>query len=336
MAEDLNRYLSFGAILPHTKLFGGVRRFFELGEILIQRGHAFTIFTPEGIPPDWFTFHGEVKPLNAISSYRLDALFLTETDFVDHLVNANAALKIFYHVGPRAKLTTVLKHKQVLVFSNSSNMYTLDKRKYGIETIRAFGGVHLPAKPKPYSPAETIHIMAYGRLTRKGKGTALVVRACEKLYKKGYPVKLLLFDSPIDDRSSEKIRNFTCKVPFEFILDHPVMDNEELFKRADIFVAAEKKGGWSNTAAEALASGIPLVATKTGTNDFLVHGETGLKVWRHPYFIRRAIETLIKDPALAQRLSGNGRKKIAEFSWTRLADFIEAFVKDKINSRQPA
>jgi glycosyltransferase involved in cell wall biosynthesis len=325
-----SRSLKLGAILPHTKLFGGIRRFFELGTIFIKRSHQFTIFTVDGEPPDWFTFEGKVEKISNISKYELDALFLTEAQFLPALFAANAKIKVLYHVGPRTKLNDVVRRKDITVFANSTNMFELDRRKYGIEAVKAYGGVHLPPTFKTYSPSQPIHIMAYGRLTRKGKGTALVVKACEKLHRKGYNIKLLLFDTPIDQKSSDKIEQFTCKVPFEFIVNHPVSKNHELFSRADIFVAAEKKGGWSNTAAEALAAGVALVATKTGTNDFLVHNETGLKVWRHPYFIRRALEKIINDPALGKRLSENGRKKIEELSWERLADTIEHYVASRV------
>lgn len=329
-AQRMSRNLVFGVILPHTKLFGGVRRFFELGEILHRRSHQMIIFTPDGIKPDWFLYSGEIEKLDNLSQYTFDALFITETDFLDHLIRARTRLRVFYHVGPRANLDKVLKQKDIIVFSNSSNMYELDKRKYGIETIKAFGGVHIPDQAKEYNPGNPIKIMAYGRLTRKGKGTSLVIRACEKLYSKGYPVKLILFDSPIDELSFQKIKNFKCKVPYDFILNHPVDKNEELFKMADIFVAAEKKGGWSNTAAEALASGIPVVATKTGTRDFLFDNETGLSVWRFSFFIRRALERLINDKPLATRLARNGREKISAYSWEKLADFIEQYVLAKV------
>lgn len=328
MTDD--RALSLGAILPNTKLFGGVKRFFELANILTRRGHQFRVFSPEGVSPTWFADPCPVEKVSNLDAYQFDALFITEEAFLNDLLKADARQKIFYHVGPRAKLYEVLRHKEITVFTNSTNMYDLDKRKYGIETVKAFGGVHLPAEAKVYQPATPISIMAYGRLTRKGKGTSLVIRACEKLHRKGYPIKLLLFDSPIDEESKTKIINFSCNVPFEFIVGHPVSENDMLFKRADIFVAAEKKGGWSNTAAEALACGVPLVGTKTGTKDFLIHNQTGLRVWRHPYFIRKALERIINDPPLARTLAANGRKKLAAYSWTSLADFIENYIRSRV------
>ena len=100
-----------------------------------------------------------------------------------------------------------------------------------------------------------------------------------------------------------------------------------MFKRANVFVAVEKKGGWSNTAAEALASGVPLIASNTGTNDFLEYNVTGLKVWRHSYFVQRAILRLMGDIPLQKKLADQGREKMREFSWNTLADFILHFIE---------
>jgi glycosyltransferase involved in cell wall biosynthesis len=75
-----------------------------------------------------------------------------------------------------------------------------------------------------------------------------------------------------------------------------------------------------------------LIAAKTGTRDFLIHGETGLLVWRHSFFIQRAIKKLIKDKALARRLASNGRATIEQFSWARLADFIEHYIYERLRT----
>lgn len=321
-------FYKIGVILPNCRLFGGVKRFFELGEIFIRKGHQMYIFTPDGIGPDWFQFSGTVDKLDNLFHYHLTLLFITEPVFLINLVNAQAALKVFYHVGPRASLSGVLKHKDIYIFSNSTNMYVYDKKKYGIETIKAIGGVHIPETAKDISSDQNpFTIMCYGRLARKGKGTNIVVKAAERLYKKGLPVKLLLFDSPLDDKGRKQLLDFKPKLPFEFIIDHPVNENAALFKRANVFVAVEKKGGWSNTAAEALASGVPLIASNTGTNDFLEDNVTGIKVWRHSYFVKRAILKLMGNIPLQKTFAKQGREKMRAFSWNTLADFILHFIE---------
>lgn len=322
--------LSFGVILPHCQLFGGVRRFFELGEIFIREGHEMIILTPAGIEPDWFKNSSKVDKIEHIKRYKFDALFTTEPVFLEPLLKAVTKNKIFYHVGPGASLKEVLKHSEITVFANSTNIFLHDKKKYGINDVKALGGVHIPAEPKKIEDEKPFTVMCYGRLSRRGKGTHIVVKAVEKLFKKGYDVKLLLFDSPVDEKSKKLIGNFKSKAPHEFILNHPVNDNEMLFKKADVFVAVEKKGGWSNTAAEAMAAGVPVIASNTGTLDFVIDNETGLKVMRHSFFVARAIKKMIKDVDLRRRLAKKGHEKMKDLSWERLAHFIIDYVSKRV------
>ncbi len=45
---DEFKKLRIGALLPHVKLYGGIKRFFELGNQFVDLGHDFTAFTTEG------------------------------------------------------------------------------------------------------------------------------------------------------------------------------------------------------------------------------------------------------------------------------------------------
>lgn len=318
-----------GAIVPTTKLFGGVRRYFELGERFIQHGHQMIILSPEGERPDWFTYRSKVDKIENINQYKFTALFCMQKEVLPLLLAANASLKIFYHVLESEEIKDVLKHPEIKIFANSTNILLHDRKKYGIEAFLQQGGVNLPATIKDVSnDDEVFTIMCFGRLVRKRKGTRFVVRAAEKLYRSGYNIKLLLYDTPVDEKSKKLIEGFKAKVPFEFVLNHPVADNESLFKRASVFVSAEKKAGWSNASAEALSCGIPLIATLSGTKDFLINNETGLVVWRNSFSIARALKKLIKDKALRGRLSVNGRKKIESFSWDVLATNILAYINN--------
>jgi glycosyltransferase involved in cell wall biosynthesis len=97
-----------------------------------------------------------------------------------------------------------------------------------------------------------------------------------------------------------------------------------LFSQADLFVSAERRAGWANTAAEAMACGLPVICTASGSLDFAVPGRTALVVpFAHPFFLRRAIKKLILDENLRSRLAKAGYEKIREFTWPALAARLE-------------
>lgn len=318
--------MNFGVILPHTKLYGGVKRFFEMGDVFIRRGLPFFVFTPDGEAPAWYTGAVSTVRLQDISNYQLQALFITEMQFLNALLNAPAARKILYFVRPSDNLRLLKKFPQVEVFANSSNSYEEAKSAYKIEAFKAYGGIntvtYYPKEIVPKKAEEPFTILTYGRLAERKKGTRLVVKACEKLYRKGYNIKLILFDTPVNEKAKAAIEKFTARVPHEFVLNHPVQKNVELYHRADVFVSAEKKAGHSNTTAEAMASGIPVIATSSGTKDFLIHQGTGLVVSRWSWKIARALLLMINDFELRKRLAASGRKKIEEYNWDNLAEKV--------------
>ncbi len=318
-------------ILPHTKLYGGVKRFFELGEVFLQQEIEFLIFTPDGFSPTWYEGNVRTLKLSTSDSYEFDAVFITELQYLQHLMKLKTKRRILYFVRPRDNLKVLKKYPEVEVFANSTNGYEVAKDKFGITAFKAFGGINIhtytPKQLVRKEVSEPVTVLTYGRIVEKSKGTKLVVKACEKLMKKGYRIKLLLFDTPVSAKAEHAINRFATKVPFEFVVNHPVNKNVDLFHRGDIFVAAETKTGYSNTAAEAMASGIPVIGTASGTKHFLFDHETGLVVKRNVRNIRNALENLINDPALSEKLAINGRKKIEEFSWESLASKILEYLK---------
>jgi glycosyltransferase involved in cell wall biosynthesis len=324
--------MRLGVILPHTKLYGGVKRFFELGEVFLKLNHEFYVFTPDGVSPVWYT--GNVKTLNLaeLKRYAFDALFITEVQFATQLIESNAKRKILYFVRPSDKLDILKQHPEIEIFANSTNGHEVAKIRYGVDAFKAFGGINVhsfyPKELNPIGKSEPFTILTYGRIVEKSKGTHLVVKACERLLKKGYRIKIVLFDAPVSKKAEEAIHKFTTSVPFEFVVNHPVNKNVELFHRGDVFVAAERKTGYSNTAAEAMACGLPVIGTSSGTKHFLFHMQTGILVDRNVESIVRALEQLINDFELRKTLARNGRKKIEEFSWEALAFKILNYISE--------
>lgn len=315
------------ALLPHTKLYGGVKRFFELGAALARRGHELTVYTPEGEAPDWGDYGVEVRPVSALGADRPDLLFFNERQFFETVKTARAKYKVFYHVRPGDRIRRIVWHPDIHVFACSTNLYRYDRLWYGVRPFRALGGVdcgsYTPKPLRPKAPDEPFVVMAYGRMRERRKGTAYVVAACERLAARYPNLRLLLFDTPVTEGMHRAAAEFRPAVPFELVLNHPVERNAELFHRADLFVAAERKTGWANTVAEAMAAGVPVVATRSGTLDLVVDGETGVHVRRSVGAIAGAIERMMNAPLEERaRLAANARRHVEQFDWNVLAGRI--------------
>ena len=85
----------------------------------------------------------------------------------------------------------------------------------------------------------------------------------------------------------------------------------------DCVVSSEANAGWANLAAEAMASGVPVVCTRHGTEAFARDGETALVVAPEATAIAHAIERLRGDATLCRDLAERARETIGAFSWER-------------------
>jgi glycosyltransferase involved in cell wall biosynthesis len=120
------------------------------------------------------------------------------------------------------------------------------------------------------------------------------------------------------------------RVPYNFYINLPQNKMAGLFSQADIFVSAERRAGWSNTTAEAMACRLPVVCTRSGTRDFAVDRQTALVVpFSHSLLLSFQIKRLIKDANLRSRLAQAGYERIKLFSWSSLADKLEKIFKER-------
>lgn len=330
--------LRFAALLPHVKLYGGVKRFLELGNQFVSKGHRMTVFTPTGENPDWFSFSGRIKAISLLTEESFDVIFFTELSLLQQALKANAYRKVYYIVNPSVKLDRIKKYSEIEFFANSSNLLERAEKKYGIKAFPALGGLNLSNFPfknqRKMSSSEPFTVLAYGRIAEGRKGTMYVVRACERLLRKGIKVKLILFDTLVTDKIRIAYEKFKTTVPYEFILNHPVEWNAELYYRADIFIAAEKKTGYANTVVEAMACGTPVIATGSGTKDLLYDNETGIQVTRNSRKIAKAIMKLLDAPELCKSITRNARKNVEKLDWGILADRIIENIAGKIETDQ--
>lgn len=349
MTDSRTAKYDIGALLPGVGVFGGVRRFLALGNELVSRGHRFTLYHTNGEPPNWLPFAGVTRPLAALSAARHEVLLCGEPSLLAAFEAASAALKLFYCVLEKLpNERRLVRHPGWVVLANSTGIRDRLWRRHRVRAEPAIGGVDLdlfrPMEPRPFTRLEPFRVLAYGRLSRPRKGTALVVRAVESLadsLRKGgaaggrvnvQPVQLVLFDHVGPGNERDPRPNLRARVPVEFHVNLAQPGLAQLYSSCDVFVSAERRAGWNNTVAEAMACGLPVVCTASGTRDLAVHLETAwLARWRQPFFLTRGLSALHRDPALRGRLRAAALARVQGFGWPAVADQIEAVIRSRLD-----
>jgi sugar transferase (PEP-CTERM/EpsH1 system associated) len=115
-------------------------------------------------------------------------------------------------------------------------------------------------------------------------------------------------------------------------------DVPEVMRSLDVFVLPSLAEGISNTILEAMASGLPVVATAVGGNPELVeHRRTGTLVPPADYVaLADALAPYIADPLLRRRHGEAGRRRVeAEFSLDHMVDRYVALYQTLIDAATP-
>ena len=107
-------------------------------------------------------------------------------------------------------------------------------------------------------------------------------------------------------------------------------DVEELLQCMDIFASSSLWEGVPTVMLEAMASGVPIIATDIpGTNELIQHGKNGWLL--PPHDSQTLAETLlafIKTPRLGEDLIKNGKVTVQEYSIGYIAKQYESLYDD--------
>ena len=324
--------MKIAALLPHVEIFGGVRRYIEIGNALTRRDHEFVLFHPEGYPPSWLTFEGRTEPFSSLLKEAFDIGLCSEYSLLLQFEQLRAQRKYFYFLLEGHKREKEVIRKNYVFLGNSEGMCRRIEKKYGVNCLEAAGGINTEI----FHPIEDnrrkdrFTVLCYGRIYRKRKGTRQVIRAVERLYRRFPRLRLLLFDSLVGKEKRDPRPMIRTRVPHEFHLDLPQSRMAWLYSQADVFISAERRAGWSNTTAEAMACRVPVICTLSGTRDFAVHEQTALVViLPFSFLLARQLERLVQDEELRHRLALEGYKRIRLFTWGALAERLESIFQNQ-------
>jgi glycosyltransferase involved in cell wall biosynthesis len=329
--------------LPHLGVYGGVRRFLELGNAWAARGHSVALLLPDSAAArePWIPFRGRVGSLSGLASGAADVYLSPDPAlFTAHV--PHGALRVFYSVLEGAPGEAEAARRADLLLANSSGLARYWKRR-GLSAVAAPGGVNpgMFHPPAPDARAERagkgapVRALVYGRLSRRRKGSWTAVRAVETAARAArVPVELTLFDArpaPGDEARTELPR--ALSIPHRWVHEPSQEELAALYGDADLFVSAERRAGWCNTAAEAMACGAAVVCTPSGTEDFAKDGDTALVspvAWA--WLLARAAARLLRDPGERLAMAERGRLRIGGFTWERTAERIESAIAGRLGA----
>ena len=310
--------------LPHVGVFGGVRRFVELGNTWSAMGHGVTLYHPEGTPPGWLPFAGEVRSLKSADRGACDLAVCGDPHTYETFLGQRAVRHLYYCViegDPAVAWAAGQRH--VRIAANSGALKRDLERRFRRTVLDGIGGINLRQfRPEPARRAASpLRVVLNGRRSRTKKGTDLLLAALRGLEGKVPEFAIVLFDTVGPENRQDPRVGARLPKNARFFIGPTQEELAALYQSAHVFAAAERKAGWCNTALEAMACGAAVVCTKSGTLDFARNGENALVVpVRHPWFLRPAFRRVLSDGALREALGARAADDAEPWNWTRLAE----------------
>ena len=121
---------------------------------------------------------------------------------------------------------------------------------------------------------------------------------------------------------SEQVEKLGLSDKVEFLGRIPREKTAPLYQEADVFVLPSLNEGMSNAMLEALATGLPILATDTGgAKEIVAEGQNGCIIrMKSAEDIAKKLEKLIKNPELRKKMSEDSRRRALEMSWEKVAE----------------
>ena len=265
--------------------------------------HAFS-----GFPTGWLCYRS-VKPLPYIISLR-----------GSDVPGQNARLKLDYKILAPVFRAIWTKAAALVACSRGLKDRALQfLPSVSIEVIP--NGVDLdrfhPAE-KDDAP-ERLRLLTVGRLSVT-KRVEMLIDAVEILHKTGGKLSFTIAGG---GQLEQKLRDIVLQKDLRDVIEVTGrVDSEDMpqrYRRSDIFVSASMQEGMSNAMLEAMASGLPIVATRCEGVEELIT-DNGIVVEQpSAEAIAGAIRKLADDRVLCRQMAENARKQAERFTWSGIA-----------------
>jgi glycosyltransferase involved in cell wall biosynthesis len=236
-------------------------------------------------------------------------------------------------------LTPIIKYiwkNSDAVISNSDGLKDLAlKTRPNQEVEVIYNGIDIENfKPDQNKKMPDKFIITPGasRVTKR-KGLDFLIRAVAQLLPK-YPNILLRIMGDGDEKENliMLIKELKLENNVQFLGRIPREKTAAYYQEANMFVLPSFNEGMSNAMLEALATGLPIIATETGgTKELVTENKNGFLIaMGDSNDLAGKIEKLIMDKVLCEKMGQESRQRAEKMSWQAVArQYVELYERVK-------
>ena len=171
----------------------------------------------------------------------------------------------------------------------------------------------------------TFRALYVGRVGPR-KGVHYLLQAWKR---SGFPAEELELVG-IDDFPAEWLSRSLCGVRYTRSIPHPEL--RAVYQRASVFVFPTLSDGFGLVLLEAMASGVPIIATRnSGAVDLVRDGVEGFLIpIRDVDALAEKLEWCRKHPVELAEMGKAARKRAEEFSWARYRETLAGVVRSEL------
>jgi len=322
-------------VTEDTGIGGGHRDIFEHLNGLADRGHEVALYSLAGAP-DWFDLR---VPVHSFEDYSelVDALGPLDAIKVATWWNTAAPVWLastlhgipvyfvqdietsYYPDDEYVRNCVLASYRHEFHYMTISSWNRDRLRELGLDAELIAPGIDLGNfRPRPDVPRRRDMLLALGR-SNPLKNLPLTLDAWRALPAPRPQLRLFGIEPELAEGTPGIVYE---EAPSDARVN-------ELMCEAAIFVQTSTHEGFCLPALEAMATGAAVVATDAhGNRDFCVDGENCLMPASRTDDVRAAIERLLADPGLCERLGRAGMQTATDYAWERRLDALERFLED--------